>query len=373
MTDSRMKIALVISALGRGGAERQLMRLAHGLGEHGHNVEVWCYGGSTSLDDELRHAGIHVRNGSGSRRSKIATLRSWMADYKPDVIHCFMKRASGLSVLARGARRRPVVIGSDLSTATYGRRDLTLWLSLLLFVFTQRVVTQTKLNQHSLHRLAPWLRGKTYVIRNGLDLRRFVPADSSPPEAPFRFASVGTVYAIKNPLRTVEAVGLLVEQGNRNFVLDWYGRLGLAGDDQPSDSYLQCMRRVKELGLESYVRFHGECAQIADVYRKSHALVHPSVQEGFPNAVVEGMASGLPILVSRVSDLPLVVEEARNGKVFDEDKPRAIADAMAWMLDQSTEARKAMGQRSRRLSQEWFGLDRFLNEYENLYRDLLTA
>jgi len=368
-----MKIALVISALGRGGAERQLMRLAQGLGDHGHIVEVWCYGGSTPLDDELRHAGIHVRNGAGSRGSKVATLRSWMSAYEPDIVHCSMKRASSLSVLARGIRRRPIIIGSDLSTATYGRRDLTLWVSLFLFAFTQRVVTQTKLNQHSLHRLAPWLRGKTNVIRNGLDLRDFVPANDFPPEAPFRFASVGTVYAIKNPLRMIEAVALLVERGRRNFVLDWYGRLGLAGDDQPSECYMQCMQKVKELGLEPYVCFHGERAQISEAYRSAHALIHPSVQEGFPNAVVEGMASGLPVLVSRVSDLPLVVSEARNGKVFDENKPGAIADAMEWMLVQSVEAKKAMGQRSRKLSQAWFGLDRFLDEYQRLYRDLLAA
>jgi glycosyltransferase involved in cell wall biosynthesis len=162
-------------------------------------------------------------------------------------------------------------------------------------------------------------------------------------------------------------------RGLEGFRIDWYGRLGLKGDGQPSAEYHEAMREAKAHGIADIVTFHGETSNVVDAYRSAHALVHPSVQEGFPNAVVEGMACGLPIVVSRVSDLPLVVNEARNGFVFDETDPIAIADAMQKMMALSPDVRAAMGERSRELAVRWFGLDRFVDEYEhcigNWWRD----
>ncbi|MDA3873077.1 MAG: glycosyltransferase, partial [Kiritimatiellae bacterium] len=253
-----MKVAMLIGGLGRGGTEAQLIRLAKGLHARGIAVEVWCYAGTSPLDAELEKEGIRVRTGKGgSQRQKVRLIRQWRAEFRPDVMHGFMKRASSLAVLAGFASRKEVrswkiedrgegspalrggvgsleiedrerekneserrtsnpdhrrgvgkrrtlkersapcpkhpapttnfqlpasrakraaIIGSDLSTATYAPWRLSLWPSLVLFGFADVVVTQTELNQSSLEKLAPWLRGKVKVIRNGLDLSRFCPA-----------------------------------------------------------------------------------------------------------------------------------------------------------------------------------------------------
>jgi glycosyltransferase involved in cell wall biosynthesis len=368
-----MRIALMISALGRGGAEGQLIRLAHGLQKRGHSVEVWCYGGSSKLDDELRGNGIVVRNSlKRSVLAKVVSVRTWHRDFHPDVVHGFMKRASTLAVLAGLGQREARIIGSDLSTATYGRRKPSLWVSLVFFRFADAVATQTELNRRSLEKLAPWLRGRTRVIRNGLDMERFRPGPVTGANGPFRFCAVGSVYGVKNPWGLVQAAIELRRRGLEDFRIDWYGRLGLKGDGQPSAAYLEAMREARANGVADVVTFHGETPNVVDVYRSADALVHPSVQEGFPNAVVEGMACGLPIVVSRVSDLPLVVNEARNGFVFDETDPSAIADAMQKMMGLSPDARAAMGERSREIAVRWFGLGRFVDEYEQLYRELVA-
>ena len=349
------------------------MRLAYGLHSRGHHVEIWSYGRASDLDESLRREGIIVRN--GSRRSvlaKVITVRRWMNDFPPDVVHAFMKRASTLVALARLGRPRAAFIGSDLSTATYGRRKPSLWISLLFFRFADVIATQTELNRCSLETLAPWLRGRTRVVRNGLDMERFQPASGRANDGTFRFCAVGTVYGVKNPVGVVRAVAELRRRGIESVRVDWYGRLGLKGDAEPSAEYHGAKREAKALGASESVIFHGETANVAEVYRSADALVHASVQEGFPNAVVEAMACGLPVVVSRVSDLPLVVQEARNGFVFDETDPVAIADAMQQMMETPAEERVAMGARSRELAVRWFGLERFVHEYEQLYRELLA-
>ena len=126
MPKRSLRLALAVSGLGRGGAERQLVQLAKELHKRGHHVEVWCYGADSVIDNELRQVGISVRNGTGTRRSKVSHFRRWLVEFQPDVVHGFMKRASSLSVIARGTNSRPVVVASDMSTATYGKKDLTL-------------------------------------------------------------------------------------------------------------------------------------------------------------------------------------------------------------------------------------------------------
>lgn len=369
-----MRIGLLIGGLGQGGAERQLTQLAVGLRRRGHEVEVMTYTAAGRAGDELRHRGVPVRDpGAGSKLAKLRVVRDWLRSFRPEVLHGSMKRASSLAVLANLPARRCRVVGTDMSTASYARHKPDLWAALLLYAFADAVVTQTEMNRRNLTRLAPWLARRLRVIRNGVDTERFRPTPRSPkPGAPFRFLCVGTVYRVKNPIRVVAAVHRLRQRGHQGFCLEWYGRPGLNADGSPSDEYRQATEQVRALGLEEQVRFMGPRGDIEQVYPGADALVHVSLQEGIPNAVVEAMACGLPVVVSRVSDLPLIVREANNGHVCDETSPESIADAMEALLRAPLAERAAMGARSRELAVRWFGMDRFIGEFEALYRALVN-
>jgi glycosyltransferase involved in cell wall biosynthesis len=369
-----MKVGILIGSLGFGGAETQLIRLACGLVRRGHKVSVLCYDGESRRDQELRSVGVDLLTGTGgSKGQKLALYRDWAKEVAPNVVHAFMKRASILAILGKSRNLRFPVIASDLSTATYHRSSPALWVSLIAFSRANVVATQTRLNERSLHLLAPWLRKKTVVIRNGLDLARFNPVRDFPAEPPFRFAVVGSVYHVKNPLAVAKAVRFLAQDSTPPFVVDWYGRKGLKGDSQPSPEYLDTLEFLNRYNLQSQFIFHGETNPILPAYQSSHCLLHASLQEGFPNAVVEGMACGLPIAVSRVSDLPLVVQTANNGYLFDEKDPKDIAKAMKRILETDRTELAQMGTRSRRLAEEWFGLERFIDEYEQLYQKLVGS
>lgn len=368
-----VKVALVIGRLGHGGAERQLMRLAAGLAKRGHEVSVMAYDGPSPLDAELTSAGVHVETVEAvSRSAKVHNTRRWVRGFRPDIVHGFMKRASSVAVLAcLGQRTRPRLLTSDMSTATYARHRPVLWGALLLYAFADGVVTQTEENRRSLELLAPWLRRRVAVVRNGVETSAFAGPIGRPRAGPFRFCVVGTVYSVKNPVRVVEAAASLRDRGAGGFHIDWYGRRGLMGDEAPSDDYRAAITRVEALGLEAHVTFHGQVTDVAKALREADALLHVSLQEGFPNAVVEGMASGLPIVVSRVSDLPLVVAEAENGTVVDQLSSASIAEGMARIMSTPETELAAMGRRSRDLAARWFGHDRFVSDFEALYARLV--
>ena len=312
--------------------------------------------------------GVRVRAVEAtSRIAKLRAARDWLSAYRPDVVHGIMKRASSVAALASFGVRGVRVVATDMSTATFDPHSRALRLSLLVFMLADGVVTQTEVNRRSLIALAPWLRSKTVVVRNDVDTERFSPAVVEPrPGAPFTFCVVGTVYAVKNPEAVVRAVRELLDRGVREFRVDWYGRFGLDAETERLPDTNPAVRLAANLDVDTHIRFHGPTSQIERVLQRSDALLHASVQEGFPNAVVEGMACGLPVVVSRVSDLPLVVQEARNGFVFDERDVGAIADAMAKMIATSADERRSMGARSRELAVQWFGLERFVGDFENL-------
>ena len=365
-----MKIGYLIGGLGRGGAELQLIQLAVAMVSRGHEVEVLVYDSASQLDEDARNQGVVMRTpGAVGRSAKIAATRRWYRAFRPDVVHGVMKRASTLALIARLPRRWPPIVATDMSTATYGRRKPVLWASLLAFAVADRVVTQTELNRANIERLAPWLRGRTEVVRNGLDVARFRPPEVKVARdgGVFTFCVVGSVYAVKNPERVVRAVAELRRRGRTGFRVVWFGRTReteVDGGGQPAGDI------AAALGVSDLITFEGEIATVERAYQHADALLHASVQEGFPNVVAEGMACGLPIVVSTVSDLPEVVRSARNGCVFNPLDVDAIATAMEQMLDTDPRELNAMGMRSRALAVEWFASERFADAFEALYRGL---
>ena len=209
-------------------------------------------------------------------------------------------------------------------------------------------------------------------MRNGLDIDRFTPSIKVNDSKEFRLGAVGTVSRIKNPQSLIRAVALVRDLTEKPFSVEWVGRLGYAGDQKPSNEYVTAMALVKGLGLEKHFMFLGERSDVASHYRAWDALIHPSIQEGFPNVVAEGMACGLPILVGDISDLPQVVSLARNGFIFEPNSPQSIAQSILAMMETPRADRVAMGQRSVRISHEWFSMGRFIDEYEALYERLVA-
>ena len=210
------------------------------------------------------------------------------------------------------------------------------------------IITCTRFN--AAH-LAGIVSAGMHVVYHGTDLRRFAP-DRSDVE-PQRILSVGRLVTKKGFNDLVDALGLLQKKGLR-IRADIYG-------GGPLRDELEA--RALRLGLEGRLTFHGARLQdeIRAAYRRAAVFVLAPVvmddgdRDGIPNVLVEAMASGVPVVATRISGIPELITDGIDGLLVNEHDPVALAGAIERvLLDSELGAR--LGRAGRRRVERDFDL-----------------
>jgi glycosyltransferase involved in cell wall biosynthesis len=157
----------------------------------------------------------------------------------------------------------------------------------------------------------------TVFVPNGVDLSAFKPGGSVPNNGALRLLCVGRLIERKGQHHLIEAVKQLTDEGI-DVTLDLVG----TGDARAANEL-----QVGTLGLQNRVRFLGYVPreEIAMHYANSHVFVLPSYNEGMSVALLEAMASGLPVLVTPTGGTMELVEPGVNGFVFDWGNVNSLA------------------------------------------------
>jgi glycosyltransferase involved in cell wall biosynthesis len=142
--------------------------------------------------------------------------------------------------------------------------------------------------------------------------------------------------------------------------------LGLAGSGK-GEKDIRAL--VEKLGVQDRVHFLGFRRDIPTLIRASEATVLPSIREGLPRSVMESLSLGVPVIGTNIRGIEELLEDGRGILVSPRD-PRAIADAMAWILEHPTEAR-VMGRRARRKMMDTYDLKHILHLHDALYSEAL--
>ena len=131
--------------------------------------------------------------------------------------------------------------------------------------------------------------------------------------------------------------------------------------------------KIKELRLEETVRMTGAITHIPSALKWIDIAVLPSVaNEGFPNAVMEAMASGLPVVATDTGGTRELIIDEYTGFLATPGDPRALADRLGTLIDDA-DLRKKMGERGRFRIVTEFTTEKMTRRFEQLYRTLLTS
>lgn len=360
------KVLMLIDSLGSGGAQRQFVQLAVGLKRLGHAVQVVYYHHDDFFKDKLLDAGIEpALIPPGGPLARIWRSRALVHKAHPDTVISFLDTPNLLATLARlsGAGRFRLLVSernTDVGPLSLRRR-----LSVGLLPLADAVVanSQTQTDLLSRH---PTLRRKLHWIPNCVDLQRFHPAQANQPpaaDALLRVLIAGRFEAQKNVLMVARwAAGASLQRRVR---LAWYGNQFLA--ERPTlESGNLYLAAKSVLGSSEMLTLHPPTQGVEALYRGADAFCLPSLYEGTPNVVCEAMASGLPIVCSRVCDNPFIVQEGVNGFLFDPASLSSFDTAMAQLEALSEAERAEMGRRNRARAEELFSEHAYLSRWAAL-------
>ncbi|MHB1193713.1 MAG: glycosyltransferase [Longimicrobiales bacterium] len=189
--------------------------------------------------------------------------------------------------------------------------------------------TVSDYNVDFLKTLANGTKPRVELVRNGIDMKRFVPTES-PPGAPFTILAVARLVEKKGLPVLVDACGILRDRGH-DFRCEVIGKGALR-------SVLE--QRIRDHALQEHVHLVGPLPQqeIIERYHRAHVLALPSIvgsdgnREGLPVSIVEALACGLPVVSTPVTGIPEVVHDGCNGLLVPERDPVALADALARLM-----------------------------------------
>ncbi|GGX90402.1 TIGR03088 family PEP-CTERM/XrtA system glycosyltransferase [Massilia dura] len=211
---------------------------------------------------------------------------------------------------------------------------------------------------------------KSRMLANGIDAERFqprVPGAAALPEGcpfgpgDFVIGTVGRVQAVKDHATLVDAFALL-----RTRRPDVALRLAIVGDGPLLDSLRS---KVASLGLENVAWLPGARTDVAQILHSLHVFAMPSIAEGTPGSALEAMASGLPVVGTRVGGIPEVVDEGVTGTLVPASDPVALAAALeTYVLAPELAARHGAAGRERVLRK--YSMAAMVAAYHGMYDSL---
>jgi sugar transferase (PEP-CTERM/EpsH1 system associated) len=367
---SRPVVAHVVHSLHTGGLENGVVNLVNAADRDLRHVIV-CMTEAGALRARLKPAVEVVALGKRPGQDVGAFLRlvGHLRRLRPAVVHTRNWPAVDALPAARLAGVRLLVHGEHGREASDpdGRDRRRNRIRRLLAPMVAQFVTVSRDLERWLVEDVGLPARKVTTIVNGVDLARFGHGDRRAARTQLGLPADATIVGTVGRLDPVKDHAGLLRAFAELTALHPDALLLIAGDGPCRD---ELAGLAFSLGLGERVRLLGNCRDVPGVLAALDLFVLPSIAEGMSNTVLEAMASGLPVVATRVGGNPELVEEHVTGRLIRSRDPRALAEAMAVYLD-DPHVRAVHGKAARERAMERFSLERMCEGYVDLYRRLL--
>ena len=379
-----MKIALVIYQFSesRGGVERFCAEFTRGLVRRGHEVHIIAHRSSTTPPSGAVLHEVPVRRWASwlKHLSFAAAAEKVVRTQAFDVVQTFARTTRQDVVRVGGGSHRAYLRAVDGGGDGAWDR-LRRWFSLhdraILHLEAESlrpgnyrkiicVSEQCRRDILEDYRLPP---NDVIVIRNGVNLDRFTPANRDSRSAGIRrdlgategdtvFLFAGSGFRRKGLRFAIEGLARLGPDARARLWVLGHGEFG---------RYRRLAARLK---LKDRVFFLGRRDQVEPVYAAADAFVFPTLYDPFPNACLEALACGLPLILSRCAGVAELMTDGTEGFLLDDPRDAdAVAAAMRKLLDPALRAR--MGAAARRTA-ETRSPEACLNEYLKVFEEVMN-
>jgi len=356
----KIKVLHLINTLSAGGAELHLLTLCRHLKRLGVEVAVAYLKegkGSRPIQPDFEATGIPVFYLGGEG---VDFVRPWLQLHrllkrvKPDILHTHLPRADLLGFLTRlsGFSSPWVCSVHDIHSKSWrGRWALpffgSVWRRADKVIAISEAVKSWLVQGYRLE------SEKVQVVYYGIEPERWCS-----PSRDLRFewklaekllvGSVGRLESRKGHDLLIRAMPFIAQRFPQTMLL-------IAGHD-PWGYGRVLESLVTQLGMEKHVRFLGFQDDIPSFLHAIDVFAFASRSEGFGQVVIEAMAAGKPVVVSRIAPLTEIVIDGETGFYAEPENPESFAEKILWLLSHREEAQN-MGKRGQEVVKKRFSAE----------------
>jgi glycosyltransferase involved in cell wall biosynthesis len=373
-----LKILFLIRSLQYGGAERQLVSLAKGLRQRGHDVGIAVFYAAGDLELELKNAGCRIVNldkhGRWDFIRFFRRFRAALRSERPNVLHGYLTGANVLAAMLRPVLSETRIVWGVRSLNT--RLDDFDWfyrlghqVERLLARFADLVIVNSRAAREQV--ISHGLRAdRVCVVFNGIDTDRFRPsiANRRRVRAEWGFSDrervvglVGRLDPMKDHPTFLRAAAIVAPADNNT-------RFVCVGDGPPRYA-TKLHALADDLRLGDRLVWAGPRVDMPAVYNAFDVLALSSSTESFPNVIAEAMATEVPCVASDVGDAKDIIGD--TGEIVPPGDPEALAAAITRRL--SGRPPEADRERMRARIVARFSVARMVAETETALQALIAA
>lgn len=317
------KIFLITSSLKHGGSERVISELANYFSKNGYNTHLVIINDTPDFYKINKNVKIHrmgfVNKGLASalyaRLNMFIKLRRLMKQNQPDAVLSFIAKFNLFTLVSAAFLNFNIYI-SDRSNP---KAELPFYYKVLkkiLYPYSKGIIAQTTLAEECIHKLTA--HKNISVIPN-----------------PIRKVEL---YPLVNREKIIINVGRLVAEKGQGYLLDSFSKLGLPDwklvilGDGPMRQ--QLIQKSYELGIDKQLVMPGAVSDVDAWLAKSSVFAFTSISEGFPNALIEAMAAGLPCVSFDCEAGPSdIIESGKNGYLVQTGNVDEFTNSLRFVVD----------------------------------------
>ncbi|MEW5829394.1 MAG: glycosyltransferase [Chloroflexota bacterium] len=366
-----VRVMQIIDGLNFGGAEVLLRDLTRGLLARGYKVTA-RYSTPGPIAEEIGHMGVPVKRLPRlGRVDPFLLLRMWreIRRERPDVVHTHLFKSDFHGRLAARLAGVPVIVSTLHNCHNWARNPVLGRTYGLTARFADEIIAVSdEVRDHAV-RYAHLDEKKVTTIPNAIPVERFEDARTLGPGIrkelgiPMEATVLGIVARLteqKDHANFLRAAAIIAEAAP--------GTRFLVAGEGPLRASLADL--AASLELAEVVTFTGARKDIPAIYGAMDVLVFSSRWEGLPVALLEGMASGLPVIATRVGGIPEVLEHGVGGIIVPPSDPAALAVACLKLIRNPVLGQQ-MGAAGLAHVKAHYSIDAMVEATSRLYQSLL--
>jgi glycosyltransferase involved in cell wall biosynthesis len=359
-----MRIVHTESSCGWGGQEIRILDEAEGLKERGHGLLIVAVPGSRVLAEAQRR-GLDVRALPIARKGLRGwcAMRSLLKTCDSDIVNTHSSTDSWLVALARiGLEDPPAVIRTRHISAPIPRNALTGW----LYRAADHVVTTGEALRRQVIERSGVQAARVTSVPTGVDLARFRPGDRASARARLGLAQEDFLVGIVATLRSWKGHRYLLEA--LALIPDKRVKAVIVGTGPVEESI---HRQIEASGLASRVIMAGHRDDVVPWLHCFDVFALPSyANEGVPQAILQAMACGLPVITTEVGAITEAAEAGVTALVMNPRDPAGLAAAIVQLRDDPV-LRERLGKAAAARARARFSAEAMLDGMESIFRTAL--